>query len=145
VTCPDAGCRPGLRVARTQQGLLETGRWVDDIVATLGLSPRCAYALRLCTEEAVANIVMHGLPRGDGADMVALRLDVESADCLVLTVEDGCAAFDPSSAPSPIPPASLAEAPIGGLGIHLMRQYASALSYRREGDTNRLTITIVRL
>jgi len=124
---------------------LETGRWVDDVVGALGLSPRCAYALRLCTEAAVANIVMHGVPpHGGGADIVALRLDVESADCLILTIEDGCAGFDPSSAPSPIPPVSLAEAPIGGLGIHLMRQYASAFSYRREDCTNRLTITIAR-
>ena len=123
---------------------METSVWVDEMVVVLGLPSQCAYALRLCTEEAVANIVMHGVPQQSvEPGIVALRLRPEAGH-LTLTIEDCCGGFDPLSAPSPTPPASLAEAPIGGLGIHLMRQYASALSYRRDGGTNRLTITIAR-
>jgi anti-sigma regulatory factor (Ser/Thr protein kinase) len=58
----------------------------------------------------------------------------------VARIEDRCAPFDPLAVPEPAPAASLAEAPLGGLGIPLMRRFASELEYRREHHTNRLVL-----
>jgi anti-sigma regulatory factor (Ser/Thr protein kinase) len=134
-----------LRIERSITGLTQLGAWVDTVAATLGLDQAAEYALRLCLEEATANVVMHGVV-DDGAadaDVVALRVDV-APDALGVTVEDHCGAFDPLNVAAPEAPNSLADARVGGLGIHLMRQYARAIDYERAGDVNRLTLTIGR-
>jgi anti-sigma regulatory factor (Ser/Thr protein kinase) len=142
----DAGNTFTLRIERSMAGLAQLGGWVDTVTATLGLDPSADFALRLCVEEAAANVVMHGEAdagaNGD-ARFVVLRVDA-AQDVLRVTVEDRCGAFDPLHVPPPERPTDLAEARVGGLGIHLMRQYAQAISYERTGDVNRLTLTIGR-
>lgn len=140
----DAGTAFALRIERSLAGLEQVGGWVDTVAASLGLDGAADYALRLCVEEAAANVVMHGTTGADGdADFVALRVE-PAQDALRVTVEDRCGAFDPLQVPRPKPPASLGEANVGGLGIHLMRQYARAMDYARVDGTNRLTLTIGR-
>jgi anti-sigma regulatory factor (Ser/Thr protein kinase) len=133
-----------LRIERSMAGLAELGGWVDSITASLGLGEQADYALRLCVEEAAANVVMHGAACADvDAGVIALRVE-PAPDAVRVTIEDHCGAFDPLHVPAPAIPASLGEARVGGLGIHLMRQYARAISYERLGDTNRLTLTIAQ-
>jgi len=122
-------------------GLLRLGPWVDGAAEALRLRPSVEYALRLCVEEAATNVVMHGALDRDDAEFVALRVEVRP-ETLLVTVEDRCGAFDPLTVPSPEPPGRLEDAKIGGLGIHLMRQYASAIRYERDGGVNRLILTI---
>ena len=133
-----------LTIDRTPDGLLRMGPFVDRVTAALHLGQRAEYALRICLEEAVANLVLHGHPApGDAPDIVALQLSAD-AHRLSTTIEDHCIPFDPRDAPVPTRPTGLAEVKIGGLGIHLMRQYAAAMDYHRVGDANRLTMTIER-
>lgn len=156
-----------LRIERSMAGLGRLSGWVDHIAAALQLGAAAEYALRLCLEEAAANVVMHGgmdgagtdagagNPRDDdgaglhgatgvgASDFVAL-LVTPAAEALMVTVEDHCTAFDPLTVPPPVAPKSLEEAQIGGLGIHLMRQYARSVCYERVGSVNRLTLTVPR-
>jgi sigma-B regulation protein RsbU (phosphoserine phosphatase) len=142
----DAGSTFTLRIERSVAGLAQLGGWVDTVTAAVGLDAAADFAVRLCVEEAAANVVMHGeadaRTHGD-AGFVALRVDA-AQDTLRITVEDRCGAFDPLHVPPPERPTDLAEARVGGLGIHLMRQYARAMNYERAGDVNRLTLTIGR-
>jgi anti-sigma regulatory factor (Ser/Thr protein kinase) len=140
----DAGNTFTLRIERSMAGLEQVGGWVDTVTATLGLDEAAGYALRLCVEEATANAVMHGVAVADGdAGFVALRVEpVQGA--LRVVIEDRCGAFDPLRVPAPDRPANLAEARVGGLGIHLMRHYARAMDYERVDGINRLTLTIGR-
>ena len=57
-----------------------------------------------------------------------------------MTVEDDCRQFDPLSLPPPDLTASLAERPVGGLGVSLVRQMMDAVSYDRVGMRNRLSM-----
>jgi anti-sigma regulatory factor (Ser/Thr protein kinase) len=134
-----------LRIERSMTGLAQLGGWVDAVAASLGLDTTAEYALRLCAEEAAANVVMHGeaAAADAGAGFVALRVEAVQ-DVLRVTIEDRCRAFDPLHVPAPVAPASLEDARVGGLGIHLMRQYTRAISYERAGEVNRLTLTIGR-
>jgi anti-sigma regulatory factor (Ser/Thr protein kinase) len=133
-----------LRLERSMQGLAGLAPWVDQVAAVLRLAPRQEYALRLCLEEAVANVVMHGTPAPGGrADTVAVQMRGEG-DVLHVTIEDGCAAFDPLHQPAPEGSRSLEDRPVGGWGIHLMRQFARSIAYQRTDGLNRLLLTIGR-
>jgi anti-sigma regulatory factor (Ser/Thr protein kinase) len=140
----DVNGRFDLCIPRDVSGLARLGDWVDKVVAALALDTKAEYALRLCVEEAVANVVMHGVPAsGTDAGTVTLRLHAH-AEALRIAIEDHCAAFDPLQVTPPEKPSNLVEAREGGLGIHLMRQFASSIDYARLQSTNRLTVTIAR-
>jgi anti-sigma regulatory factor (Ser/Thr protein kinase) len=131
-----------LRIERNIQGLARLGGWVDEIVTALALTEPVEYALRFCVEEAATNIVIHGRPV-PGTDAGTVTLTVAQTPCLLrLVITDRCAWFDPCLAPAQ----NVAADPdrIGGLGIPLMRRYAKDIRYRRDGDANRLTLTIAR-
>lgn len=125
------------------RGLAQLGTWVDQVTAALHLAEAQEYALRLCLEEAVANVVMHGTPaRGGAADAVAVQVH-SAPGALHVVIEDDCAPFDPLAQPAPDSRRSLQEPP-GGWGIQLMRQFANSMVYERVGETNRLALTIAR-
>jgi anti-anti-sigma factor len=132
-----------LLVDRDMPGVRRVGAWVDELALLLSLSAEAEFALRLCLEEAVTNIVHHGTP-GPAIedDTVALCLAAD-ASRLTVTIEDQCLAFNPLAAPLPAPddPAPEGE---GGLGITLLRLHADEVTWKREGLANQLTMTIPR-
>src|SRR5262245_60920868 len=77
-------------------------------------------------------------------DQLEIVVEVEREDqTLIARIEDNGGAFDPTQVPRPPVPASLAEAKVGNLGIHLMRSFASGMHYERRDSRNRLTIRFV--
>jgi anti-sigma regulatory factor (Ser/Thr protein kinase) len=136
-----------LEVDRTMTGVRRVSAWVDELAILLNLSGATEYALRLCLEEAVTNIVNHAtpVPGPDGAsgrDSVALHM-LANATTLRLAIEDHCGAFNPLDTPLPEPndPAPEGE---GGLGITLLRRHADEVSWERDGPINRLSIALPR-
>ena len=118
--------------------LPELSRWVETCTRE-DVSSDVAFAVALCLEEAVVNIIMHG-----GRD--GLEITVELArepGALTARIEDNGREFDPTQAPAPAPATSLEDAKIGDLGIHLMRSFASEMRYGRSGDRNRLTLLFI--
>jgi anti-sigma regulatory factor (Ser/Thr protein kinase) len=113
--------------------------WVEGLVARLGVPPRTAHALQLCLEEAVTNIVSHAFEPGTGHD-VQIAVWRDDAALHAEVTDDG-SPFDPLSHVLPAAPRDLQSAPIGGLGIKLMRSFAERIAYRRCGETNRLTLS----
>lgn len=108
----------------------EAGDWLAAWLAPRAVPADAAFALRLCLEEALANIVMHG---GEGEASIAASLAEEDGS-LVLRISDDGMAFDPVTAESP------KEAVIGGNGLILLRRYSNAMSYRREDGRNHLAL-----
>jgi anti-sigma B factor antagonist len=132
-----------LEVDRTMAGVRRVGAWVDELAILLNLSGESEYALRLCLEEAVTNIVNHATPEpGVEKDSVALHL-LANASTLLLSIEDQCGAFNPLATPLPEPDAAAPEGE-GGLGITLLRRHADQVSWERVGTTNRLSIKLPR-
>ncbi len=102
------------------------------------LSPDVSFAVALCLEEAVTNVIMHG-----SADDERLEIAVEverHGGTLIARVEDNGRHFDPTTAPSPPAAASLEEVQIGDVGIPLMRRFAASLHYERRDHRNLLTL-----
>jgi serine/threonine-protein kinase RsbW len=114
--------------------------WIEDEAAR-GLSANVSFAVQVCLEEAVANIIMYCSTTDDRLEIV---VEVERrGELLVARIEDNGSAFDPTQVLRPPVPASLAEANVGNLGIHLMRSFAAGMHYERRDSRNRLTMRFV--
>lgn len=96
-------------------------------------------ALQLSLEEVVTNVIVHGYKQ-TGNKTVAVRLAARPGE-LVVEVEDEAPAFDPLARAAPDLDLPLEERPIGGLGIHLVKNLMDAVTYQRDGHRNRLTLT----
>jgi anti-sigma regulatory factor (Ser/Thr protein kinase) len=110
--------------------------WLDEQERRLTIPAKVAFAVRLCLEEVVANLMNHS-PSPDAG--VAVEIGWQDKMMVVL-VEDRGAPFDLRTAPEPARPASLAEAEPGGLGIRLIRSFASEIDYQSGDGINRLTM-----
>jgi anti-sigma regulatory factor (Ser/Thr protein kinase) len=115
--------------------------WADIIVGQLGLSDKTLYAIRLCLEEALANVILHGY-RNESGHSIAIRHRLSSG-MLFFEIEDKAPPFAPDNvlpatgAPSP---RSLERLTPGGNGIQLLRHFAGSLTYEQFPSGNRLTI-----
>jgi serine/threonine-protein kinase RsbW len=111
--------------------------WIE-AWAQQDISSDVSFAIQLCLEEAVANIIMYA---GGSDGRLDIIVEVEcNAGTLVARVVDNGREFDPTRVPPPSLAASLAEARIGDLGIHLLRSFASGMHYERRDGRNRLTL-----
>jgi anti-sigma regulatory factor (Ser/Thr protein kinase) len=118
--------------------LARVGAWVKDWAHRHALPAATAERIDMCSAEAVTNIVTHAY-----ADHAAheIRLSLErDAHVVSLEIEDDGAPFDPREIARPERPASLAEAKIGGLGVHIVRSLSDGLEHQRCGELNRLRL-----
>lgn len=114
-------------------------QFLQEFWSTARLPPAQAFPFELALEEVFINVAKHGSPAGP-----SLRVEVSLAlaqDSLMMTIEDDGPRFDPFSLPPPDVTAGLAERPVGGLGLFLVRQLMDAVSYDRVGARNRLRMT----
>jgi len=118
-------------------GLGRLAGWIE-AGAQQKLSADTSFAVQLCLEEAVANIIMHGGAKDDRME-IAIELERDGA-MLVARIEDTGCEFDPTQFPPLSMAKSLDEAKVGDCGIHLMRSFASSMHYERREGRNRLTL-----
>lgn len=114
--------------------------WLDDRCAALGLARDVSFAADLCLQEAVGNVIAYAFP-DEAAHEISVGASLVGGR-LILEVEDDGPPFDPLAVPPPEVAGRLEDVPIGGLGIHLIRRFASGMRYAREAGRNRLTMVI---
>lgn len=106
-----------------------------------GIVDRTMNRVEVVLEELLSNLIRHG--HDVNSIMVETGYRGGSID---LVVEDDGDAFDPLAKPDPDPFTSLAEAPLGGLGIALVRRLTCAARYDRVGSgaaaRNRVSVSI---
>ena len=81
----------------------------------------------------------HGAAAGVDALVLAVAVD---AGRVVLDIRDNGAAYDPLAHPPPDLEADIAQRPIGGLGIHLVRELSQDVQYRRQDGWNALRVVL---
>lgn len=111
--------------------------WVEAEASGFALTERQLYAIQLCLEEVVANLVMHARPAAGGAIALTVRLE---ATPLRVTVEDDALPFDPTEVAPAGVPESLDAAGPGGLGLGLVAAFTTAREYRSAGGRNSLVL-----
>lgn len=116
---------------------------VEDFGEREDWSPAVLFKVKLAIEEMGLNVAKHG--RIDKAPDIKIVVTSEP-DALRIDIEDDGRPFDPlTDAPEPDLISSIEERPIGGLGIHFVREMMDEMSYRREDGKNCLALTLRRV
>ena len=103
-----------------------------------GVSAAVEFHVNLALDEIVSNSIRYGWKDG-GEHQLDVRIFLLE-DELRLEVEDDATPFNPLEAPPPDISSPLEERPIGGLGVHLVRQIMDELAYRRLDGKNLLVM-----
>jgi serine/threonine-protein kinase RsbW len=122
--------------------------WVESIAASAALSDAQAFSMQVCLEELMSNIVQHGEGHcssnsqwPSGPDHLTITIAINAyADRITMSVEDNARPFDVSKAVGKKIDQPLDQLEPGGLGIHLIKSFSSALQYQRTEHGNRVTV-----
>ena len=120
--------------------LTELGRvqpWAEALADRYGLTDDARFAVNLCLEEALANVVLHGYQSEPGHPIVIQSS--ASGGSLFFSIEDKAPSFVPVDL-GPNQPADLESVQPGGNGIHLIHRFAGSVDHHALPDGNRLII-----
>ena len=121
----------------TVRDLNDMRDFLEQAVLTLVGNEDVAGDLVLAVNEAVTNSLLHGYDGQPG--MVAISVEADGDDLFVRLI-DNAPPFDPTSVPPPDITLPLEDRPLGGRGVHRMRQLSDELTYRfPETGENELT------
>jgi anti-sigma regulatory factor (Ser/Thr protein kinase) len=124
----------GLEIARLQARQFLENNGIDEHTLT---------AVELVLEESVTNVLRYGYEPGSTDHQIDIDLQVDPEEVQVLVIDDG-KPFDPLDEGGIVLPDTLDEAQVGGLGLLMIRNTASRLSYERIDGHNRFLMTIPR-
>jgi anti-sigma regulatory factor (Ser/Thr protein kinase) len=113
--------------------------WLETLALEYAISAKTLFAMNLCLEEVLSNIIRHGYSSEPDHPIVVRYMPVQNG-CSYLVVEDQAPPFDPLAAETIPVEEPLHGARIGGLGIRLLRGFAASLNYEPTPAGNRLTI-----
>lgn len=103
------------------------------------LPPAVRRSVNVVLDELLHNTIAHGFAgRGSGEVTIEVAL---RPDGLTITLADDGPPFDPFAAVEPDTSLSVADRPIGGLGIHLVRRMMDEIRYVRRADRNVVMLT----
>ena len=112
--------------------------FVDEVCETTGLDMSLTMSLNLAIEEAVVNVIDYAYPAGTKGDILIEARANEQY--LKIVINDWGTPFDPTAKGDVDTTLSAEERPIGGLGIHLVRQIMDSINYERTDGKNVLTL-----
>jgi len=113
--------------------------FVREICSAVHMDEVTVTNVGLAVEEAVVNVMRYAYTEGSTGEIHVSATAGNGK--LTFEIRDDGKPFDPTAAEEPDITLSAKQRPIGGLGIFLMRRYMDAMSYKREYDSNVLTLT----
>ena len=112
--------------------------FVEEICHEANLPTNVSMQLRLAIEEAVVNVIDYAYePNTQGSVTIKAK---SNGTRLKFVIIDAGTPFDPTQKAEVDTTLSAKERPIGGLGIHLVRQIMDSVEYERMGSLNVLTL-----
>jgi sigma-B regulation protein RsbU (phosphoserine phosphatase) len=112
--------------------------FIEEIGETLELSSSQTSKLNLAVEEAVVNVMNYAYPAGTYGE-VSIDAKADGKQLEIILTDCGMP-FDPTECKDADTTLSADKRPIGGLGIHLVRQIMDSVSYERVDENNVLTL-----
>ena len=134
----DVKLRKSLVLSNDTQEVPRLNDFVAEVCEAVGLDSIVAMQVKLAIEEAVVNVMKYAYPQGTRGDVTieAVSNDVR----LKFTIIDSGKPFDPTVLPEVDTTLPAKERRIGGLGIHIVRQFMDSINYERSGNLNILAI-----
>ena len=112
--------------------------FVDEVCEAIGFSPAVTMQMNLALEEAVVNVMKYAYPIGTHGNVT---IEAQANDVrLKFTIIDSGKPFDPTVKADVDLSLPVQERPIGGLGIHIIRQIMDSINYERLDGHNVLTL-----
>ncbi len=112
--------------------------FVDEVCEAVGFDAALTMKMNLAIEEAVVNVMEYAYPRGTHGD---ITVEAQASHVrLKFTIIDSGTHFDPTAQADVDTTLSAEDRPIGGLGIHIVRQYMDSINYERISGRNVLTL-----
>ena len=120
--------------------LASVQQWLNELAEWHRLNDDTRYAVQLCVEEALANVILHGYCGQPGHPIVIRTWNSDGS--LYLVIEDKAPFFRPSwpSLSNGAQPATLESIAPGGNGIRLIHRFAGSIAYEELAQGNRLTL-----
>ena len=116
----------------------ELAAFIDEVCEAVGFDMSTTMSLNLAIEEAVVNVMNYAYSKGTVGN---INIAAEANDeRLKFTITDSGTPFDPTAKAEVDTTLSAEERPIGGLGIHLVRQIMDSINYERVDGKNILTL-----
>ena len=111
---------------------------IEDICTEEGIDEMTILGINLALEEAVVNVVNYAYPEGTVGD---IEMEVNADEkAITFILRDHGKPFDPTAAKEVDITLSAEERQIGGLGIHLIRNYMDEVKYEYCDGQNVLTL-----
>ena len=111
---------------------------IEDICTEEGIDEMTILGVNLALEEAVVNVVNYAYPEGTVGD---IEMEVNADEkAITFILRDHGKPFDPTAAKEVDITLSAEERQIGGLGIHLIRNYMDEVKYDYCDGQNVLTL-----
>ena len=112
--------------------------FVDQVCEALGFDMSTTMSLNLALEEAVVNVMSYAYP---SETMGSVNIEaIANERLLKFIISDWGTPFDPTAEKEVDTTLSAEDRPIGGLGIHLVRQIMDSINYERTDGMNVLTL-----
>lgn len=112
--------------------------FVDEVCEAVGFDMGTTMQINLAMEEAVVNVMNYAYPKGTKGDILVEA--TSNAKRLKFTIIDSGKPFDPTAKAEVDITLAADERPIGGLGIHLVRQIMDSINYEYLNGQNVLTL-----
>jgi len=125
---------PALIMRNDIQQIPTLAEWIEG----LGIPDELSMPINLALEEIVSNVMLYAYP-GTHGQVIVEYIKVNN-ERIIFTVSDTGIAFGPTKKEEVDTTLSAEERPIGGLGIHLVRQLMDEVRYERIDDKNVLTL-----
>ena len=117
----------------------QLNEFIDAVCEELEIDMALAMSLNLAMEEAVVNVMDYAYPVGTEGEVDIEAIADETR--LRFVISDSGKPFDPTAKEEVDTTLSAEERPIGGLGIHLIRQLMDDISYERKDGKNILRLS----
>ncbi len=134
----DVLMRKNLVLPNNTEEVPRLAAFVEEVCEAVGFGPALTMQINLAIEEAVVNVMNYAYPSGTRGDV---SIEASSNDVrLKFTIIDSGSPFDPTARSEVDTTLSANDRPIGGLGIHLVRQIMDSINYERVDNLNILTL-----
>lgn len=126
--------------AAKQESVTDVIAFVEGALEKAECSAKIQTAVCVAMEELFVNIAHYAYPGGDGSAEIAIGIDKDSRIATFVITDSGVP-FNPLEKQDPDITRPAEEREIGGLGIFIVKKTMDTVSYARERDENRLTMT----